>query len=400
MESTRSEPMSYPFNRADDLELDFRYADLRAAKTLIRIKLPYGEEAWLATRFEDARVVLGDPRFSRAASAGRDEPRTSPQNIGPDVILSMDPPEQTRIRRLASKAFTQSSMEALRPKAQQVADELIDRMIELGPPADLVKNFASPLPVAMICTLLGVPFADQHLFLVWSEVFASATSLTPAQTEEYLGNLSGYMADLLRQRQETPTDDLLSGLVEARDRDDRLTSEEILRLAIVLLGAGHENLTSEIPNFIYTLLNHPDELDRLRTQPALVPQAVEELMRYIPLAVGTMLPRYALEDIKLGGVLVKAGEPVVASIGSANRDETIFPHADDLDITRQVGLHMGFGYGAHHCLGASMARMELQVALGTLISRFPALRLAVPEEKLSWRVGTFMRGVVELPIEW
>jgi cytochrome P450 len=400
VDSTRSEPMTYPFNRAEDLELDSRYADLRAAKTLVRVKLPYGEEAWLATRFEDVQVALGDPRFSRAAAAGRDEPRTSPQNIGPDVILSMDPPKQARLRRLTLKAFTQRNAELLRPKAQRVVDELIDRMIELGPPANLIENFASPLPVSMICTLLGVPVVDQHLFLVWSEVFASATSLTPAQTEEYQRDLWYYMTELLRQRQETPTDDLLSDLARVRDRDDQFTSEEILQLAIVLLGAGHENITSQIPNFVYTLLTHPDELDRLRAQPALVPQAVEELMRYIPLAIGPMLPRYALEDIELGGVLVKAGEPVVASLGSANRDETVFPHADVLDLTRPTSLHLGFGYGAHHCLGAPLARMELQVALGTLLSRFPALRLAVPTEKLHWRVGTFMRSVVELPIEW
>lgn len=399
MDST-CEPAPYPFNRAEDLELDARYADLRAGKSLIRVQMPYGEPAWLATRFEDVRVVLGDPRFGRAASSGRDEPRTSPANIGSGVILSMDPPEQTRIRRLTTKAFTQRSVEALRPKALRVAGELTDMMIENGPPADLVANFASPLPVTMICTLLGVPLVDQHLFLVWSEVFASATTLTAEQTGEYLKNLWNYMADLLRDRRKKPGDDLLSALVQARDADEALTGDEVLQLAIVLLGAGHENITSEIPNFVYTLLRNPVELARLRARPDLVSRAVEELLRYVPLALGTLLPRYAKEDVELGGVLVKAGEPVVASIGSANRDETVFARADELDLTRPGGLHLGFGYGAHHCLGAPLARMELQVALGTLLRRFPELRLAVPEEKLRWRVGTFMRSVVELPIEW
>lgn len=400
MDTTRAEPVEYPFNRAEDLELDERYARLREGGKLVRVKMPYGEDGWLATRFEDVRTVLGDPRFSRAASVGRDEPRTSPLSVGAGVILSMDPPETTRIRRLVGKAFTQRSVEALRPKAHAVANELVDGMIEKGAPVDLVEHFASPLPVSMICSLLGVPLADQHKFLVWSEIFASATTLTAEQTQEYVIALGGYMTDLLRQRREEPADDLLSGLARARDEDDRFTDEEILSLSMTLLGAGHENITSQIPNFVYTLLRHPGELARLRADLSLVPQAVEELMRFVPLALGPVLARYALEDIEVGGVLVRAGEPVVPSLGSANRDEDVFERADELDLTRRPGPHVGFGHGAHHCLGAPMARMELQVALETLLERFPDLRIAVPESELPWRVGTFMRSPEELPVAW
>ncbi|WNV86272.1 cytochrome P450 [Umezawaea sp. Da 62-37] len=402
MDTTRAEPVGYPFNRAEDLELDERYARSRAGRQLVRVKMPYGEEGWLATRYEDVRIVLGDHRFSRAAAAaaGLDEPRTSPQTVGPGVILSMDPPEHSRVRRLAGKAFTHRNVERLRPKAEQVANELVDRMVEHGSPVDLIENFASPLPVAMICTMLGVPVEDQHRFLVWSEVFASATTLTAEETQARLGSLVQYMSELLRQRQEKPEDDLLSGLVLARDQDDRFTGEEILSLAIVLLGAGHENITSQIPNFVYTLLHHPDELARLRADRSLIPQAVEELMRYIPLGLGPVLARYALVDIEVGGVLVRAGEPVVASLGSANRDEDAFDRADVLDLTRQPGPHVGFGHGPHHCLGAALARMEMQIAMETLLDRFPDLRIAVPDEDLKWRTGTFMRSVLELPITW
>ncbi|MFD9734942.1 cytochrome P450 [Umezawaea sp. NPDC059074] len=402
MDTTRAEPVDYPFNRAEDLELDERYARARAGRKLVRVTMPYGEEGWLATRHEDVRIVLGDQRFSRAAAAaaGLAEPRTSPQTVGPGVILSMDPPEHSRVRRLAGKAFTHRNVEALRPKAKQVANELVDRMVERGAPVDLIEHFASPLPVAVICDLLGVPVADQHRFLVWSEVFASSTTLSAEETQEHLGSLVAYMSELLRQRQEEPADDLLSRLVLARDQDDRFTAEEILSFAIVLLGAGHENITSQIPNFVHTLLRHPEELDRLRADPALVPQAVEELMRFVPLGLGPVLARYATEDVEVGGVLVRAGEPVVASLGSANRDEDVFERADELDLTRKPGPHVGFGHGPHHCLGAAMARMEMQVALETVLERFPELRIAVPEDELKWRVGTFMRSVVELPVAW
>jgi cytochrome P450 len=400
VDSTRQKPHSYPFNRSDSLDLDSRYAQLREAEPMSRVQLPYGDEAWLATRYEDARVVLGDPRFSRAESLRHDEPRTSPERDQVGGILAMDPPEHSRVRRLATKAFTQRGVESLRPKAQEVADQLVDRMVELGSPLDLVENFAVPLPVTMICTLLGVPVADQHLFRVWSEAFVSVTALSPEQAQEYRGNLWGYMAGLLSERTKEPKDDLLSGLAQARDSDDRFSEDEILQLASGLLAAGHETTTTQIPNFVYTLLDHPDEFARLCTEPELVPQAVEELMRYVPLGIGSAFPRYATEDVELGGVLIKAGEPVLASLGSANRDETAFPDPDTLDVARPAGAHIGFGHGVHHCLGAPLARMELQVALGTITRRFPKLSLAVSAEALQWKMGTFMRSFAELPVAW
>ena len=398
MDITRSEPLSYPLNRADTLELDERYTQL-LAEPMVRVKLAYGDEAWLASRYDDARLVLGDARFSRVQPEGRDEPRLGERQVG-GGMLSMDPPEQTRIRRLAMKAFTRHRVEELRPFAVEVANGLVDDMIAKGSPADLVSGFALPLPVTMICTMLGVPVEDHHLFGEWSEGFLSAPGITLEQAAEYQDLLVGYMARLLAERSADPRDDLLSAFAQVRDNDDRFTEEEILQLAAGLLAAGHETTVSQIPNFVLTLLQHPVELDRIRRDLSIVPQAVEELMRFVPLGIGAAFARYAKEDIEVGGVLVRKGEPVLVSVGAADRDESVFSHANTLDLTRESVPHLGFSHGAHHCLGAPLARMELQVALEVLVGRLPNLRLAVPASELRWKLGGAMRSVAKLPVAW
>ncbi|MFG3703469.1 cytochrome P450 [Micromonospora sp. NPDC047670] len=396
---TTTHPQRYPFSEPDRLNLDPRYAKLRRDEPLTRIRLPFGEPAWLATRHADVRTVLGDPRFSRAASVGRDEPRNSArqQDTG---ILAMDPPEHTRLRRLVAKAFTARRVEQLRPRTRAMAEELVDGMLAAGPPADLVEHLATPLPIRVICDLLGVPVADQDRFHTWSEAIVSTTSLTPEVAQQYIDNLFAYMGELIARRRREPTDDLLGAMVRARDADDRLAEDEVVQLAAGLLAAGHETTVTQIPNFVYVLLTHPDEWDRLRAEPALVPSAVEELMRFVPLGASSAFARYALEDVELGGVLVRAGEPVMVSIPSANRDETVFAEPDRLDLTRQANPHLGFGHGVHHCIGAQLARMELQVVLETLVDRTPGLRLAVPEPELTWKSGLLVRGLVAMPVSW
>lgn len=389
----------YPFSTPERLDLDPRYAALRD-QPLIRVQLPYGEPAWLATRHADVRTVLGDPRFSRAAATGRDEPRNTPrqQQTG---ILSMDPPEHTRVRRLVAKAFTARRVEELRPRTRAVGDQLVDAMLAAGSPADLVAYLATPLPIRVICDLLGVPVADQDRFHTWSEAIVSTTSLEPGVIQHYLDNLLAYMAALVARRRVEPTDDLLSAMVRARDEHaDRLSEEEMVTLAAGLLAAGHETTVTQIPNMLYVLLTAPGGWDALRDRPELVPTAVEELMRFIPLGATSAFARYAIEDVELGGVLVRAGEPVVVSIPAANRDQSVFPDADRLDLTREVNPHLGFGHGVHHCVGAQLARMELRVVLETLLDRTPGLRLAVPEEELTWKSGLLVRGLVAMPVSW
>jgi cytochrome P450 len=390
---------SYPFSDPDGLRLDPLYAQLRA-QPMQRVRMPYGEEAWLATRYEDVRLVLGDARFSRAAGVGRDEPRTRP-HLQQEGMLSMDPPEHSRLRRLVAKAFTARRVEELRPRTRQIADGLLDAMATAGPPADLVEHFATPLPVSVICELLGVPFTDRDRFQVWSEAVISTTSLSMEQIQQYMDNLHGYIADLIAQRRVKPAEDLLTAMVRARDEDeDRLTEHELVSMAAGLLAAGHETTVTQIPNMLYVLLTTPAAWERLRADPSLVPAAVEELMRFIPLGVAAAFARYATQDVQVGGVTVRAGEPVLGSVASANRDDRVFANPDELDFARDSNPHIGFGHGAHHCLGAQLARMELQVALEAVVRRFPDLRLAVDEAELPWKHGMLVRGLLALPVAW
>ncbi|GGX89923.1 cytochrome P450 [Streptomyces minutiscleroticus] len=399
---TSAEPTTYPFGEPDRLEPDPLFAALRAERPLTRVRLPYGEAAWLATRYEDVRTVLGDPRFSRAAGVGRDEPRMRPHLLPPDTIMSMDPPEHSRLRRLVTKAFTVRGVERLRPRAQQIADGLVDAMLAGGAPADLVEDFALPLPITVICELLGVPYEDRTDFRLWSDAFLSTTKYTPDEVRLYVGRLREYMAGLIAERRAAGGggEDLLSGLVVARDEDDRLSEGEMLSLAEGLLVAGHETTASQIPNFVYVLLNHPEQLETLRADLSLVPRAVEELMRFVPLGTGAGIARYALEDVELSGVTVRAGEPVLPAMASANRDESVYTDPDRLDLLRKESSHVGFGHGPHHCLGAPLARMELQVALDTLLRRLPGLRFAGAEEGIEWKDGLATRGPARMPVAW
>ncbi|OLR92336.1 cytochrome P450 [Actinokineospora bangkokensis] len=397
---TTAETRSFPFSEPQRLDPEPLFAALRAGEPLSRVRLPFGEPAWLATRYEDVKVVLSDPRFSRAAAAGRDEPRLRPHLAPSGSILSFDPPEHSRLRRLVTKAFTQRRVHELRPRAQQIADGLVEAMLAKGAPVDLVDEFALPLPVTVICELLGVPFEDRVDFRHWSDAFLSTTKYSVAEVVECVAKLREYMAGLIAQRRSAARDDLLSALVVARDEEDRLTEDEMLSLAEALLVAGHETTASQIPNFFYALFTHPDQLALLRSDLSLAPRAVEELMRFVPLGNGPGIPRYATEDVELGGVLVRRGEPVLPATVSANRDESVYPDADRLDIMRdQAASHLAFGHGPHHCLGAPLARMELQVALDTLLRRLPNLRM-VDEGSVVWKHGLATRGPEHLPVTW
>ncbi|GAA2776446.1 cytochrome P450 [Saccharopolyspora taberi] len=392
-------PRQYPFSDADRLNLDPFYAELRRQEPVSRVQLPYGEAAWLVTRYEDAKVVLADPRFSRAAVLDRDEPRMSP-SVPPPGILSMDPPDHTRLRRLVAKAFTHRRVERLRPRVQEIADGLVDRMIATGAPVDLVEEFALPLPITVICELLGVPYADRADFRRWSDAFLSTTKLTPDEVSDYMARMHAYMAGLVETHRAAPADDLISALIEARDDHDRLSEDEMIRLAMGILVAGHETTASQIPNFAYVLFTHPDQLAALRADLDNVPGAVEELMRFVPLGVGAAFARYALEDVELGDVTVRAGEPVVVNGASANRDESVFDSPEELDLGRAGGGHLGFGHGPHHCLGAQLARLELQVALRTLLERLPGLRFAGGPDDVVWKQGMLVRGPSLLEVTW
>ncbi|NBH05226.1 cytochrome P450 [Amycolatopsis sp. SID8362] len=396
MTVTHTEPLSYPFNEEAGLDLNEAYAAAREAEGMVRVKMTYGEPAWLATRYADARLVLGDRRFSRAMEKEKDAPRRMPvQRDG--GILQMDPPDHTRLRTLVAKAFTMRRVELLRPRVASLASELIADMKAAGAPADLVDAYALPIPVAVICELLGVPVADRPKFRVWSDAALSTSGLTPEEFERNREELRDYMRGLIAEHRTAPQDDLMTALIEARDVRDRLTELELVDLCVGILVAGHETTASQIPNFVYALQDQHEHWDRLVADPDLIPAAVEELLRFVPLGAGAGFARYATEDVEVGGVLVRAGEPVLVAVGAANRDGLQFDDAEKLRFDRGDNHHLGFGHGVHHCLGAPLARLELQEALRALVTEMPGLHLA---GDIVWKTQMLVRGPRSMPIGW
>ncbi|QTZ90516.1 cytochrome P450 [Streptomyces auratus] len=389
-------PLSYPFNLAESLALAEEYEQARNRPGLLKVQMAYGEPAWLVTRYAEARFVLGDQRFSRALGAVHDEPRQS-EGRRDSGILGMDPPDHTRLRTLVAKAFTVRQVEKLRPQVRQLTQELLDELEAAGPPADLVDRYALPIPVAVICRMLGVPAEDRPRFRVWSDAALSTSSLTAAEFDANMEELRAYMGQLIEEHRQAPQDDLMTALIDARDVGDRLSELELVDLCVGILVAGHETTATQIPNFVLALLDHPGQLALLREQPQLIGNAVEELLRFVPLGSGAGQPRYATEDVEVGGTLVRAGTPVLIAMGAANRDALRFEAPGTLDISRPANQHLGFGHGVHHCLGAPLARLELQEALGALLTRFPGLQLAGDVE---WKSQMLVRGPRVMPVGW
>ncbi|WP_063041139.1 cytochrome P450 [Nocardia grenadensis] len=399
--TVNTEVRRYPFGEPVRLDMDPLFAELRREEPVCRVELPYGGEGWLVTRYEDVRLVLADPRFSRAATVGREDlPRATPAPVRPDSLLSMDPPEHSRLRKLVAKAFTSRRVAELRPRTREIVDEKLTVLERAGAPADLVEGFALPLPVTVICEMLGVPPGDQHRFRDFSDAILSTTAYTREQIESARDSLETYLAEVVAERRQRPTDDLLGALVAARDNEDRLSERELVNLGVGLLIAGHETTANQIANFTYVLLTQREYWELLRAEPQLIPGAVEELLRYVQLGAGAGQPRVATEDVVLSGVTVRAGDSVFVNTQAANRDENVFDDPESLDLTRQRNPHVAFGYGAHHCLGAQLARVELQVALEALLERFPSLRLSLPLDEIPWKSGLLVRGPKQLLVQW
>jgi cytochrome P450 len=313
----------------------------------------------------------------------------------------MDPPEHGRIRSLVAKAFTVRRVEALRPRVQEIVDGLLDRMVAAGPPADFATAVAWELPVQVICELLGVPLEDRALVRRCTEtIVAVGRDVTPADVTGARDRLAGCLTGLIARREAEPADDLLTALVAARDDGDRLTGRELLMLGIALLAGGHESTASQIGSFVYQLLSQRRHWRTLTGDPGLVPAAVEELLRFVPLVTVADLARIATEDLELGGLPIRARDAVLVQLDSANRDAQVFPHAGELDFGRKVNRHLAFGFGVHHCVGAPLARLELRVLLGTLVRRLPDLHLAVAAADVEWSAGRLMRSVRSLPVGW
>lgn len=389
----------YPFHMAG-VGVSAEYATLQATEPMSRVRMPFGEPAWLATRYADVKLVLTDPRFSRAIAQGLDQPRLRRESVG-DGIMGMDPPDHTRLRRLVGKAFTARRVEQMRAGVGALAHRLIDDMVARGDTADIVEDFARLLPVTVICDLLGIPLADHHIFRHWTEGFTDDSTMTPGVLDELGAQLDTYMADLIAQRRQEPTDDLLGALVYARDNGDKLDDNELLALAGPgLLTGGVETVAAALPSFVHILLTQPELAAELRADPSIVSTAVEELLRVTPINTAAMFARYAMEDVWFGDTLVRTGEPVLPALHAANRDAEVFENPDVIDLRRAVNPHLTFGHGPHHCIGAQLARLELQESLTTLLARLPGLRFASGPEAVEWKYGVIVRGPSRLPIAW
>lgn len=396
--SAEVDPLAFPFGNADGLDLHPEYA--RCQKSgLVRVRPPYGEDAWLATTYEDVKTVLRDRRFSRAAADEHQEARLTPLPLRTS-ILGMDPPDHTRLRRLLAAGFTERRVTHLRPRVRELTDDLLTEITRHGAPADFVELFAVPLAGSVICALLGVPYEDSTRFQNWTEAFASTTALPVDEVETKTAALYTYMADLIRRRRRSPCEDLVSDLLRTADQQDGLAEQELIELLSVLLVAGHDTTAAHLASSIYVLVTHVEQTRLLRREPELLPRAVEELLRFVPLIADVSFARYATADVELGGTLVRAGEAVLPAIPAANRDGTVFSDPDEVDFRREDNPHCGLGYGLHHCLGAALVRMELHTVLSVLLDRFPELRLAMPEDQVRWRPGLQVRSLESLPLAW
>jgi cytochrome P450 len=388
------------------------FARIREQGPVVPVRLPDGGTYWLVTRYADVRAALADARLHKdyvRKLVGPDwqpDPTTVFLNVH---MLAADPPDHTRLRKLVTRAFTARRIAGLRPRIEAITTSLLDAMegrLLAGTAGtagtagnlevNLIEAFAFPLPVTVICELLGVPVGDQEDFKSWSHALLSSDR---AQAEVVAAGTAmyHYFTDLVAAKRASPADDLISALVDARDSADSLDERELIAMLFLLLVAGHETTANLIATGMLALLTQPAELERLRTDPALLPGAVEELLRYAnPLNHAT--ERFTLEPVQIGGVTIPARAWVLCATSSANRDPARFADPDRLDVGRDAGGHVAFGHGIHYCLGAPLARLEGEIAFGALLSRFPALSLAVDPATLRWRPSSLIHGLETLPV--
>ncbi|RSS58171.1 cytochrome P450 [Streptomyces sp. WAC07061] len=378
------------------------YAALRERGPVHHVLTPDGEHMWLVVGHEACRTAFTDPRLSRdwrrsgdvgqIINAEQDHPALA-------HMLMSDPPDHTRLRRLVAREFTPRRIEALAPRIQQITDELLDAMEANGDRrVDLVEAFAFPLPMTVICELLGVPALDREAFRGWSNEMVARTS-AEAEAQAY-EEMPRYLSGLIDAKRAEPGDDLLSAMIHAVDEGgDRLSPAELTGMCVLLLIAGHETTVNMIGNGMRALFAHPGQLADLRADLGLLDGAIEEMLRYDG-PVETCTERLALEDVEMGGTVIPKGSAVLIAMADADRDPARFEDPDRFDIRRDARGHIAFGHGLHYCLGAPLARMEGRIALRSLLERFPGLEGDADVAGLSWVPGMLIRGVRELPVRW
>ncbi|MEU7834670.1 cytochrome P450 [Nonomuraea sp. NPDC049129] len=403
--SVNEQVLSYPIPNDAALDPPAEWAELRGKCPVAHVKLPSGDQATLLTRYEDVKEVLADPRFTRLLNAP-DAARMSATDDGGlfnsdmAAIIPDSGEEHLHWRRLVGKWFTAKRMNALRPQMAQIAEGLIDDMVERGAPGDLRAGLGFPLPVYVICDMLGVPAEDRDRFSYWSDTLLNLTRYSKEEIEAAQAEFFQYMSDHLAAKRTEPGDDLLSELIAAGGPEDGGLAEiQILVTGMALLVAGHETTANMIGKMVSMLLADRTRWERLLAEPSLIRSTVEETLR-LDANSGFGLPRYLKEETEVSGTVLPKGTTVICSMAAANRDESAFEAADQMDLTRSPNPHLAFGSGAHSCLGQALARTELQVVLEVLLRKLPTLELAVPVEELERVEGLAVGGLRTVPVRW
>jgi cytochrome P450 len=388
----------FPFVRSAAEHTDQQGVALLGKASLVRASFRGEQEIWVALSDSVVRQVLTDSRFSRQAAV---EGGNQIGNAIPDLLISMDGEEHATARRLFAKAFSARTVDRLRPWVESLVSELLDAMEGQGQPVDIVEHFTTPLPVTVICQLLGVPFQDRGAFMTWTDRMLGDTGFTPDEIADGIGNLQQYMRELVTQKRREPGDDLTTELIQATEDGHRLTEDQLVNNLFLMLGAGHDTTLKQLSNSLHLLLSSPRLYARLVDDSALIPTAVEELLRFLLLSPTGMLVRVATQDVDVGGEVIHAGDTVAVLHHVANRDPAVYEKPNDVVLDRADAVrHLSFGVGPHFCLGAPLARLELSTALTQLTQRLPTLRLAVPVDEIPWKEGGLQRGPRALPVQW
>ncbi|GGY07149.1 cytochrome P450 [Streptomyces minutiscleroticus] len=394
----------FPMRRTCPFSEPAEYAELRENEPVSRAQLKVnGKPTWLVTKHEHVRQVLGDARVSSNLKLpGYPHQFHIPEEMLAQVrlmLLSMDPPDHTAQRRMLIPEFTARRVREMRPRIQEIVDEHIDAMLASGGPVDLVTALALPVPSLVICELLGVPYEDHAQFEEWSAAMMNH-ELSPEEYGAAVQALDMYLDKLVTLKENEPGDDLISRFLEKNRTEQVADHVDVVTMARLMLVGGHETTANMIALGVLALLEHPDQLAELQADPSLLPHAIEELLRVFSISdSGTA--RVAVEDIEVGGVTIRAGEGILALNNAADHDESVFPDPGTLDIHRkEARSHLAFGYGIHQCIGANLARVELEVVYGTLLRRIPGLRLAAERDRLRFKDDAMVYGVYELPVTW
>ncbi len=396
MTAARQVP-AMPYRQPDLLAMSPVVRDLQARGPIARVQTPVGDQAWMIVRHAELKQLFGDLRLGRSHPDPKHAARISDSILfgGATDNYETEQTDHSRMRALLTPFFSARRMEALRPRVEALTDQLLDELARSTPPVDLHEALSFPLPVLVICELLGVPYGDRAQFRVWTQGMADLHDRQRAG--EDLGSLFGYMGEFVTHKRAHPGDDVISRLCETEG--GTLENDYIAFLAAVLLFAGHETTVVRIDIGTLLLLSNPAQREALLRNPSLLTTAVEEILRLSD-AGGSGVPRYARADIEFAGVRIRAGDAVILNGGAGNHDELVFADAERFDIAREPNPHLTFGYGPHFCIGAPLARIELQAVFARLIPRFPTLRLAVPLEQLRVRSDLLTGGLTELPVEW